>query len=55
MDDDEYQPRMGAHNPSSPFVQREPAPFRNNDGQPDPLRTSVDVMGGGKKKNFWRR
>jgi ATP-dependent RNA helicase RhlE len=55
MDDDEYQPRMGAHNPSSPFVQREPAPVRNNDGQPDPLRTSVDVMGGGKKKNFWRR
>ena len=55
LDDDDFQPRMGAHNPSSPFVHREPAPVRSNDGQPDPLRTSVDVMGGGKKKGFWRR
>jgi hypothetical protein len=42
---------MGAHNPSSPFVQREATPVRSNDGQPDPLRTNVDMMGGGKKKN----
>ncbi len=51
LDDDDFQPRMGAHNPSSPFVQREAAPVRSNDGQPDPLRTSVDVMGGRGKRN----
>ena len=39
------QPRDGAHNISSPFVQRD-APVRHTDGQPDPLRTSVDSMGG---------
>ncbi len=38
-------PRDGAHNSSSPFVQRDATP-RNTDGQPDPLRTSVDSMGG---------
>ncbi len=42
---DEAQPRDGAHNSSSPFVQRD-APVRHTDGQPDPLRTSVDSMGG---------
>jgi ATP-dependent RNA helicase RhlE len=44
-DDVEAQPRDGAHNIASPFVQRDPTP-RNTDGQPDPLRTSVDSMGG---------
>jgi ATP-dependent RNA helicase RhlE len=44
-DDGEAQPRDGAHNIASPFVQRAPTP-RNTDGQPDPLRTSVDSMGG---------
>jgi ATP-dependent RNA helicase RhlE len=39
------QPRDGAHNIASPFVQRD-APVRHTDGQPDPLRTSVDSMGG---------
>jgi ATP-dependent RNA helicase RhlE len=43
--DVEAQPRDGAHNIASPFVQRDPTP-RNTDGQPDPLRTSVDSMGG---------
>ena len=43
--DGELQPRDGAHNSASPFVQRDPTP-RNIDGQPDPLRTSVDSMGG---------
>ncbi|MDB5871774.1 MAG: rhlE1 [Ramlibacter sp.] len=43
--DIEDQPRDGAHNSSSPFVQRDATP-RNTDGQPDPLRTSVDSMGG---------
>jgi ATP-dependent RNA helicase RhlE len=43
--DGEAQPRNGAHNSSSPFVQRDATP-RNTDGQPDPLRTSVDSMGG---------
>jgi ATP-dependent RNA helicase RhlE len=43
--DAEAQPRDGAHNIASPFVQRDPTP-RNTDGQPDPLRTSVDSMGG---------
>jgi ATP-dependent RNA helicase RhlE len=42
---DDVQPRDGAHNSSSPFVQRD-APVRHTDGQPDPLRTSVDSMGG---------
>ncbi|HSV34186.1 MAG TPA: helicase-related protein, partial [Ramlibacter sp.] len=42
---DDAQPRDGAHNSSSPFVQRD-APVRHTDGQPDPLRTSVDSMGG---------
>ena len=43
--DSEMQPRDGAHNSQSPFVQRDATP-RNTDGQPDPLRTSVDSMGG---------
>jgi ATP-dependent RNA helicase RhlE len=43
--DSEDQPRDGAHNIASPFVQRDPTP-RNTDGHPDPLRTSVDSMGG---------
>ncbi|HWP12640.1 MAG TPA: DEAD/DEAH box helicase [Ramlibacter sp.] len=43
--DGEAQPRDGAHNIASPFVQRDPTP-RKTDGQPDPLRTSVDSMGG---------
>jgi ATP-dependent RNA helicase RhlE len=43
--DDDGQPRDGAHNSSSPFVQRDAAP-QHTDGQPDPLRTSVDSMGG---------
>jgi ATP-dependent RNA helicase RhlE len=43
--DNEMQPRDGAHNSQSPFVQRDATP-RNTDGQPDPLRTSVDSMGG---------
>ncbi|MCG2594153.1 DEAD/DEAH box helicase [Ramlibacter sp. XY19] len=41
--DDEQQPREGAHNSRSPFVVREPVQ-RSTDGQPDPLRTSVDSM-----------
>jgi ATP-dependent RNA helicase RhlE len=41
--DDEQQPREGAHNSKSPFVVREPIQ-RHSDGQPDPLRTSVDSM-----------
>jgi ATP-dependent RNA helicase RhlE len=41
----ERQPREGAHQNASPFVQRE-ANVRRADGQPDPLRTSVDSMGG---------
>ncbi|WP_048441913.1 DEAD/DEAH box helicase [Caenimonas sp. SL110] len=41
----EDQPRDGAHNISSPFVQRD-ATVKHTDGQPDPLRTSVDSMGG---------
>jgi ATP-dependent RNA helicase RhlE len=45
LQDLEAQPRDGAHNIASPFVQRDPTP-RNTDGQPDPLRTSVDSMGG---------
>ncbi|MES2483716.1 MAG: helicase-related protein, partial [Pseudomonadota bacterium] len=43
---DDDQPRLGAHAPVSPFVQRDPNPVRSSDGQPDPLRTSVDSMGG---------
>jgi ATP-dependent RNA helicase RhlE len=43
--DIESQPREGAHNSVRPFVQRDATP-RNTDGQPDPLRTSVDSMGG---------
>jgi ATP-dependent RNA helicase RhlE len=42
---DDAQPRDGAHNSSSPFVQRDAAP-EHTDGQPNPLRTSVDSMGG---------
>jgi ATP-dependent RNA helicase RhlE len=42
-DDAEQQPREGAHNSRSPFVVREPVQ-RQTDGQPDPLRTSVDSM-----------
>lgn len=49
-DSDDYQPRDGAHNSSSPFVQRDATP-RNTDGQPDPLRTSVDSMGGRGRRN----
>jgi ATP-dependent RNA helicase RhlE len=41
----EDQPRDGAHNSASPFVQRDAAP-QHTDGQPNPLRTSVDSMGG---------
>ena len=41
--DEEQQPREGAHNSRSPFVVREPVQ-RSTDGQPDPLRTSVDSM-----------
>jgi len=54
--DDEQQPREGAHNSRSPFVVREPVQ-RSTDGQPDPLRTSVDSMakngrrGGGGRPN----
>ena len=48
--DSEMQPRDGAHNSSSPFVQRDATP-RNTDGQPDPLRTSVDSMGGRGRRN----
>ena len=46
--DDEFQPRAGAHQKNSPFVVRDADAARrgNNDGQPDPLRTSVDSMGG---------
>jgi len=55
---DEDQPRQGAHNSSSPFVVRD-AITRQTDGQPDPLRTSVDMMaksgrrggGGGRPAN----
>ena len=48
FEDGEVQPRMGAHQSGSPFVLREAAPVRKGggDGQPDPLRTSVDSMGG---------
>ncbi|HSV77727.1 MAG TPA: DEAD/DEAH box helicase [Ramlibacter sp.] len=42
-EEEERQPREGAHNSRSPFVVRE-APPRLTDGQPDPLRTSVDSM-----------
>ncbi len=46
--DDEFQPRAGAHQKNSPFVVRDADAARrgSNDGQPDPLRTSVDSMGG---------
>ncbi len=43
--DSDAQPREGAHNSVRPFVQRDATP-RNTDGQPDPLRTSVDSLGG---------
>ena len=46
FEDGEAQPRMGAHQSGSPFVLRDAAPVRKGDGQPDPLRTSVDSMGG---------
>jgi ATP-dependent RNA helicase RhlE len=42
-DGEEQQPRDGAHNSRSPFVVRDPVQ-RSTDGQPDPLRTSVDSM-----------
>jgi len=42
----ERQPREGAHQNASPFVQRDASVRRSSDGQPDPLRTSVDSMGG---------
>ena len=44
--DYEDQPRPGAHESASPFVQRDATPRHSGDGQPDPLRTSVDTMGG---------
>ncbi len=44
--DDHRQPREGAHNSRSPFVQTAAPVQRSTDGQPDPLRTSVDSMGG---------
>ncbi len=44
--DYEEQPRPGAHESRSPFVQRDATPRHSGDGQPDPLRTSVDTMGG---------
>jgi len=55
-DEEDRQPREGAHNSRSPFVVREPVQ-RTSDGQPDPLRTSVDSMarngrrGGGGRPN----
>ena len=57
--DEERQPREGAHNSRSPFVIRDVAHNGSNDGQPDPLRTSVDSMakngrrggGGGGRSN----
>jgi ATP-dependent RNA helicase RhlE len=52
--DVEDQPRAGAHNSSSPFVQRDATPRNSNDGQPDPLRTSVDSMGGRGRRNGGR-
>ena len=55
--DEDRQPREGAHNSRSPFVVREPVQ-RSTDGQPDPLRTSVDDSmakngrrGGGNRPN----
>jgi len=56
--DGDAQPREGAHNSASPFVVRDPVQ-RQTDGQPDPLRTSVDIMaksgrrggGGGGRSN----
>ncbi|MGV3572210.1 MAG: helicase-related protein, partial [Ramlibacter sp.] len=47
--DEDMQPREGAHNSRSPFVVREPVQ-RNTDGQPDPLRTSVDSMSKGGRR-----
>jgi ATP-dependent RNA helicase RhlE len=47
--DDDRQPREGAHNIRSPFVVREPVQ-RSTDGQPDPLRTSVDSMSKGGRR-----
>jgi ATP-dependent RNA helicase RhlE len=44
-EDEDGQPRDGAHNSASPFVQRDAPPAHTN-GQPNPLRTSVDSMGG---------
>jgi ATP-dependent RNA helicase RhlE len=44
--DIDQQPRDGAHESGSPFVQRDATPRHSKDGQPDPLRTSVDGMGG---------
>ncbi|MDZ4399303.1 DEAD/DEAH box helicase, partial [Hydrogenophaga sp.] len=43
--DSDAQPREGAHQSVRPFVQRDATP-RSTDGQPDPLRTSVDSLGG---------
>jgi ATP-dependent RNA helicase RhlE len=56
-EEDDRQPREGAHNSRSPFVVRDQAQNTGNDGQPDPLRTSVDIMaksgrrGGGGRPN----
>ncbi|MCM2252210.1 MAG: RNA helicase, partial [Ramlibacter sp.] len=53
--DGEAQPRDGAHNSASPFVQRDPSTPRTHNGQPDPLRTSVDSMAGrGRRGNGGR-
>jgi ATP-dependent RNA helicase RhlE len=49
--EDEEQPRLGAHESRSPFVVREaPAQHNQSNGQPDPLRTSVDSMGRGGRR-----
>jgi ATP-dependent RNA helicase RhlE len=47
---DELQPRLGAHESRSPFVIREATNRGNGDGQPDPLRTSVDMMSRGGRR-----
>ncbi|NML44910.1 DEAD/DEAH box helicase [Ramlibacter sp. G-1-2-2] len=49
-EDVERQPREGAHHNKSPFVVRDAAAQRQSDGQPDPLRTSVDSMSRGGRR-----
>ncbi|MES2936573.1 MAG: DEAD/DEAH box helicase [Pseudomonadota bacterium] len=46
--DDDTQPRQGAHESRSPFVVRDVAQ-RHTDGQPDPLRTSVETLSRGRR------